>query len=185
MAIEAIGELVDRYESGDDQAVDRLLENLYGELHGIADRLMRSERPDHTLQPTALVNEAYLRLLGENKRNWNGRVHFLARASVTMRRILVDHARRKLALRRGGSATRITLHDDHGKSAAMDLDLLALDEALRNLAMRSERQARVIDLRFFGSLGVEEAADVMGVSPRTVKNETRVALAWLRREIAA
>jgi RNA polymerase sigma factor (TIGR02999 family) len=181
---ESIQDLLDGFSAGDEKAAADLLERLYAELHLIAQQHMRRERVDHTLQPTALVNEAYLRMVGGAGVTWKDKAHFLAAAARTMRRILVDHARKKLARKRGGGDVKITLMDNIPASALKEQDLLAVHEALKKLAELSERQARIMDMRFFAGLSVEETARILGISERTVKSETRMAKAWLKRELA-
>lgn len=161
-----------------------LFDRFYGELRVIAQRYMRGERVNHTLQPTALVNEAFLRLAASGPAPVDDRVHFLRLAARTMRRVLVDHARMKHAERRGGALVRVTL--TNGLEPADEnatFDMLELDTALEKLAALHDRQATVIDLRYFAGLTVEEVAETLGTSPRTVKGDTRVAMAWLRREL--
>lgn len=164
-------------DGGSPGAVERLTALLYDELRHIAGRLLRAERPDHTLQPTALVNEAYLRLVGQREGSWSGRSHFLAIAARVMRRVLVDHARRRAASKR--DPHRLLTGWPSGRPDSDPLDLLSLEEALSRLAVMDERVARVVELRYFGGLEVEEAAEVLGVSARTVKRDWRLARAWL------
>ncbi len=170
--------------AGDDAARERLLEALYATLRDIASRHMRRERASHTLQPTALVHEAVMRLLGRETLAFEGRDHFLRAASRAMRRVLVDHARARRAAKRDGGV-RVTLHDDDGAAAgaAPDVDLLALDQALDRLAAVEARWAQVVELRFLLGLEVSEVADVLGVSTATVKRDWRFARAWLEREL--
>ena len=145
---------------------------------------MRRERSDHTLQPTALVNEAFIRLVGYDQLDWQGKSHFLGMAARTMRRILVDHARRKKAQKRGAGATIFGLQDiDAGIDESINYDLVDLNEALERLEKLSPRQAQTIDLRYFGGLSVGESAKILCVSEKTVKNETRFALAWLGNQL--
>jgi RNA polymerase sigma factor (TIGR02999 family) len=173
---------LERAAGGDELAPAGLESALYEELRSIARKLLRSERKNHTLQPTAIVNEACLRLLRGASVSVNGRSHLLALAARQMRRVIVDYerARRK---RIDGRMVRTTLADIGARGERSEFDTLDLDEALSKLAALSERQARVIELRYFGGLLVEEAARTLGVSERTIKNDTRVALAWLRREL--
>ena len=179
-------QLLIRFQARDDEATAELLRRLSRELHAIAVQHMRGERVGHTLQPTALVNEAYIRLVGLDQMDWRGRAHFLGMAARTMRRILVDHARKKRAKKRGSGVTLLSLQDSDGLvDFSDDHDLLDLDAALELLGRLSERQARVIDLRFFGGLSVSETAEALKVSPETVKKEARFALAWLRSQLAA
>jgi RNA polymerase sigma factor (TIGR02999 family) len=177
-----VSQLLVAWRGGDQAAFERLLPLVYHELHGLARRHMRGERPDHTLQTTALIHEAYLRMCGADI-TWEGRVHFLAVAAQTMRRILVDHARGRARTKRGGGATPVTL--DEGLAAAPEPldDLLALDEALGRLAALDERKARVVELHYFGGLTYDEAAAAVGISSATVDRELRAAKAWLYREL--
>ena len=180
-----IRRLLIRFQAKDDQAAAELLQRFSRELHTIAVQYMRQERVDHTLQPTALVNEAYIRLVGLDQLNWQGRAHFLGMAARTMRRILVDHARRKKAQKRGAGVTLLGLQDiDGGIDQSDNYDLLSLNEALERLERTSERQAQIVDLRFFGGLSIRETAETLGVSEETVKKEARFALAWLRSQLA-
>ena len=160
---------------------DRFAQTVYDELHAIADRCFRGQDPAHTLQPTALVNEAYLRL---NERSFCDRDHFLNLAARAMRQILVDHARRKGAAKRGGDAQRVTIADPGSRDGLAPMDLVALDGALESLHDIDARQARVVELRFFGGLTVEEVAAALDVSPRTVELDWRMAKAWLSRALA-
>jgi len=161
--------------------MERLLPAVYGELKRLAASYLRSERPDHTLQPTALVHEAYLRLQGQRSVMWSNRAHFYGIAARIMRRILVDHARRRGAAKRDGAVLRLTLVDAGVDDRAPEL--VALDSALTTLEELDPQQARIVELRFFGGLTVEETADAAGISTATVKREWRTARAWLRREI--
>ena len=160
-----------------------LWEAVYGELHAVATRLMCSERGSHTLQPTALVNEVYLRLVDQDRATWHDRAHFLAIAGEMMRRVLVDHAREKRALKRGGNIERVTLNEGLDAAKEQDLDIARLDDALQDLAALDPRQAKIVELRFFGGLTVRETADVIGLSPATVKREWATAKAWLYNEL--
>ncbi len=169
---------------GDESAANRLLPLVYDELRGLAAHYMQQERRNHTLQPTALVNEAYLRLVDQSRVNWRNRAHFFAVAAEVIRRILVDHARQKAAAKRGGGQPHFPLDvAEPADTATGPVDLLALDDALRRLDELSERQRRVVELRFFGGLSVQETAHVLDVSEATVKNDWRVARAWLAREL--
>ena len=178
-----ISQLLIAWKNGDGTALERLMPLVYDELHALASRHLRGERPDHTLQTTALIHEAYLRLVGADVA-WEGRAHFLAVASKTMRRILVDHARRLGRAKRGGQRP-ITL--DEGLAAAPERgpDIVALDEALERLSALDERRARAVELHYFGGLTYDETAAVLGVSPATVDRELRLAKAWLYREMSA
>ncbi len=162
-------------------AADELLPLVYAELRNMAARMLRSERPDHTLQPTALVHEAYLRLVDQRVDTWQNKAHFLGIAAQAMRRILIDHARRRRAGKRGGA--RVTLDDEMGAVTGPSLDVLAIDTALQRLTALDARQGRVVELRFFGGLSVEETAAVLGVGPATVKRDWTLARAWLHREL--
>jgi RNA polymerase sigma factor (TIGR02999 family) len=168
---------------GNREALSALMPLIYEELRAIAARHLRSERRNHTLQTTGLVHEAYLRLIDQDQ-NWQNRAHFFAIAAMAMRRILVDHARASRAAKRGGLKTVLPLEE--ASSVASDRswpDLIELDWALTRLTAIDERMGRLVELRFFGGLTVEETAEVLGTSPRTVKREWRAARAWLRREI--
>lgn len=176
--------LLRELDGGDPRVADRLIPLVYEELRRLAASYMADERPDHTLQPTALVHEAYLRLVDQRSVRWRSRTHFLAIAATAMRRLLIDHARRHRAEKRGGGR-RVTLSEGIAGGEAADLDVLALEEALTRLAEIDGRQAHVIELRFFGGLRVEEAAEVLGISPATVKRDWQHARAWLRRELDA
>jgi len=156
---------------------------VYNELRKIARSHLRTERSDHTLQPTALVNEAYLRLVDQERVEWQGRAHFFGIASQMMRRILVDHARRKNAIRRGADVNKVTLDEAFVSGEADSVDVAALDDALADLAEIDPDQARLVELRFFGGLTIEETAEVLEVSPATVKREWAVARAWLYRAL--
>ena len=170
---------------GDESALARLIPIVHEELHRIAHACMAGEKPDHTLQATALVNEAYLRLIGTRSVNWQNRAHFLAMAARLMRRILVDFARSKQYTKRGGGAVNVSLAPDVPLSAQPGRDLVALDEALEALAKVDERKSRMIELRFFGGLSVKETAEALHVSPETVMRDWKLAKAWLLRELRA
>ena len=177
-----VTELLVQWGQGDSNAREQLIPLIYGELRRVARHYLRRERPDHTLQSGALVHEAYLRLVGEHSPQWEGRAHFFGVAAQVMRHILVDHARRRAAAKRGG-AHRLAL--DTGMAIAEDRkpDLLVLDKALTRLAELDPNQSRLIELRFFGGLSIVETAAVLDVSPATVKREWATARAWLRREM--
>jgi RNA polymerase sigma factor (TIGR02999 family) len=177
-----ITHLLTEWSDGDQGALEKLTPLVYEELRQQAARYLRRERPGHTLQTTALINEAYLRLIDAREVRWQSRAHFFAIAANLMRRILVDHARKRDAEKRGGNQIRLTLNDVLAAKET-DVDLLAIDEALDRLAKIDEQQARVVELRFFSGLSVEETAAVLDVSPKTVKRDWSVARAWLRREI--
>jgi RNA polymerase sigma-70 factor (ECF subfamily) len=179
--------LLSRASEGDPKAVSQLMPLVYDELRRLAASYIRRERPGQTLQATALVHEAYVRLIGEKAHNWQNRTHFLAIAALSMRQILVQRARARKAAKRGGDPERITLDDQLIPAGAggrdQHIDLVALDAALEKLAALDERQAKVVELRYFGGLSVEEVADVLGISPATVKRDWTLARAWLKREL--
>lgn len=168
---------------GDEAALARLIPIVHDELHRIARACMAGEKGDHTLQATALVNEAYLRLIGTQGMNWQNRAHFLAMAARLMRRILVDFARSQQYQKRGGGAVNVSLGPDIALSAQPGRDLIALDDALEALTKVDERKSRVIELRFFGGLSVRETAETLHVSPETVMRDWRLAKAWLLRQL--
>jgi RNA polymerase sigma-70 factor (ECF subfamily) len=178
-----ITQLLVAWGHGDEGALTRMIPLVHLELQQIARRCMGQERGGHSLQPTALVNEAYLRLVDVQQMNWQNRAHFLAMAARLMRRILVDHARSKGCDKRGGGAAKITLDDALVVPSEPGRDLVALDDALEALARVDERKSRMIELRFFGGLSVEETAAVFDVSADTVKRDWRLAKAWLLREL--
>jgi RNA polymerase sigma factor (TIGR02999 family) len=172
------------WRDGDEAALDQLIPLVYDELRRIAKRCMAEERPGHSLQATALVNEAYLRLIDARRIDWQNRAHFLGVAARLMRRVLVDIARSKAFQKRGGGAVKVTLDEAMVVAQEPDhLDLVAIDEALEGLAKVDSRKAQVIELRFFGGLGLEETAAVLKVSVDTVKRDSRLAKAWLLREM--
>jgi RNA polymerase sigma factor (TIGR02999 family) len=175
--------LLDQLSEGRPQALDSLMTVVYGELRRQAARYLRKERVNHTLQPTALVNEAFMRLVDQRNVRWQNRAHFFGIASQAMRRILVDHARGCARVKRGGPKAQVTLDEGMLAAEQKSIDLIALDEALERLTVLDERQARVVELRFFGGLSVEEAGEVMGVSPATIKREWSMAKAWLYSEL--
>jgi RNA polymerase sigma factor (TIGR02999 family) len=168
---------------GDGEAGDRLYELVYQDLRRQAARLLRRERREHTLQPTALVHEAYLRLVQVKEGDWPSRARFYALAARVMRHVLVDHARRRGAQKREGASTRVSWAEDAGVGVRTGLDVGALDEALRQLAELDPDQARIVELRVFGGLTIEETAEAAGVSTATVTREWRTARAWLRRRL--
>jgi RNA polymerase sigma factor (TIGR02999 family) len=177
-------ELLQAWSRGDASAFDKLIPLVYRELRALAGRYMRNERPDHTLQPTSLVNEAYLRLIDVNRVQWQNRAHFLAVAATTMRRILVEFARKRQRDKRGGDITLIALDDAPDVGQAKRADLVAVDDALTALAAVDRRLSQVIELRFFGGLTVDEAADTLNISPETVMRDAKTAKAWLLRELS-
>ncbi len=180
----AITDLLARAGGGHRDALDQLFPLVYAELRKIAGREMRGERPGRTLQTTALVNEAYIRLLKDATLSFQNRAHFLGIAARAMRQILVEHARARGAAKRGGAQVRITFDEARVAQPDAGVDVGALDDALERLARLDQRHARVIELRFFGGLSVEETAAAMGVSPATVKREFSLARAWLFRELS-
>jgi RNA polymerase sigma-70 factor, ECF subfamily len=180
---EEVNQLLLELSSGDKAALDRLMPVVYQELRRLAHHYMRQERAGHTLQTTALVNEAYLRLVDYRKMRWENRAHFLAVAAQAMRRILVEHARSRQASKRGGAAVKVSLAETTAASTEAAVDILALDEALKGLAALDPRKSQLIELRFFGGLSIEGTAEVMGISPTTVQREWRVARSWLYRAI--
>jgi RNA polymerase sigma factor (TIGR02999 family) len=175
--------LLVNWSNGDRHALDELMPLVYGELRRLAGSHLRRERSGHTLQSTALVNEAFLRLVNQKDVHWRSRAHFYGIAAQMIRRILVDHARSQQAGKRGAGAIRLELDEAMAVSNQKELDLVGLDEALERLAQLDERQGRIVELRFFAGLSVEETAEVMHLSPATVKREWSSARAWLYREI--
>jgi RNA polymerase sigma factor (TIGR02999 family) len=170
--------------AGDARAADRLMPLVYEEIRALAAAYMRRERPDHTLQPTALAHEAFARLVDQTRIDWKGRAHFLGVAAQVMRRILVDHARQRLAVKRGGDRRRVTLSTiGDGGEPGRELDLLALDEAMETLGQLNPRHRQVVELRFFGGLDTEAIALVLDVTPQTVRSDWRMARAWLRQRL--
>ena len=179
---EDITQLLDKVSQGQEGAADRLASLVYGELHRIAVNAMRREDPGHTLQPTELVDEAFLRLTGHRSLTWQNRNQFYALAATTIRRILMDHARARRRIKRD-HGIRVTFDESVGHVAPDSLDLIALDDALERLGAASPRQARVVELRFFGGLEVEEVAEVMAISPATVKRDWTFARAFLLQSL--
>jgi RNA polymerase sigma-70 factor (ECF subfamily) len=180
-----VTKLLRAWSQGDQEALDELLPLVYRELHQQAERFMRAQPAGHTLQTTALVHEVYLRLVDREGVEWQNRAHFFGVAGKAMRSILVDHARARGAAKRGGAARRLTLGAVSVAEAEPAVEVLALDEALSRLADLDPDQSRLVELRYFAGLGIEETAEVLGVSPATVKRQWRVARAWLRRELSA
>jgi RNA polymerase sigma factor (TIGR02999 family) len=171
------------WSAGNREALEKLLPLVYDELHRQAARYLRRERPDHTLQTTALIHEAYLKLVDQRQVHWQNRAHFFAIAAQLMRRILVDHARTHRRAKRGGGDIRVTLTEAVAGTQERDINLIALDEALSKLAAFDARQGRIVELRFFGGLDVEATAAVLGLSPATIKSDWSLAKAWLQREL--
>jgi RNA polymerase sigma factor (TIGR02999 family) len=181
---DGITRLLNAWQNGDATARDRLFVLVYQELRRRASLQLRHERQGHTLRPTALVHEAYLRLMGQDRVKWQNRAQFFAIASEMMRRVLVDHARERKAAKRGGTAVRVALEEDVAAAEAREVDLIALDAALDELAAMDPRQSRVVELRFFGGLGTAEIAEVLEVSRATVDRDWRFARTWLYRRLA-
>jgi RNA polymerase sigma factor (TIGR02999 family) len=177
-----VSALLSKWRAGDQEALQALIPMVYQELRRIAQHHLQQERPDHTLQSTALVHEAYLRLMNQGPVEIEHRSHFLAVASRLMRQILVDHARGHRAAKRGGGF-KLELNDAMNAQKPQNVDLIALDDSLNELAKLDPQQSRIVELRFFGGLSIEETAGIVGVSPTTVKREWATARAWLRREV--
>lgn len=176
--------LLQGWRSGDRKALDQLLPLVYRELRRLARAQLHRERRDHTLQSAALVHEAYLRLIGLNPPQWESRTHFFAIAAQLMRQILIDYARRHTAAKRGGGAPRLSLEDATSLSRQKEVDVLALDDALNALAKIDPRQSRVVELRFFAGLSLQEISEAMEIAPATVERDWTAARAWLHREIS-
>lgn len=179
-----VTELLKRWAAGEKTAEARLFDYVYRELRRVAGHYLRKEGPGHSLQPTALVNEVYLRIAGSDPVDWKDRAHFFALASRAMRRVLVDHARTKLAKKRGAEVQRVTWDGEGAPASSGAEEILAVDTALESLAKIEPRQASIVEMRYFSGLSVEETAAVLGVSSRTVKREWSLARIWLRQEIA-
>jgi len=175
--------LLSRAKKGDRAALNELVPLVYGELHRIASGYLRHERPDHTLQPTALVNEVYLRLIGKNHPDYLDRTHFLGVAAYLMRQVLTEHARRRQAAKRGGPATVLSLNESLDFSPARASTVVAVDDALTTLASIDAEQARMVELRFYGGLTADEIGILTGNSVHRVRHRLRIALAWLHREV--
>jgi len=178
-----VTQLLSALSRGDQDAGAKLIPVVYNELRRLAGSYMRRERPDHTLQATALVHEAYMKLVEQQSVNWQSRAHFFGVAAQLMRRILIDHARGHLRQKRGGEYRKVSLNDAFIFSTEQSAELVAVDESLQRLAQMDERQARVVELRFFGGLSVEEAASVLNISAKTVKRDWSVAKAWLYADL--
>jgi RNA polymerase sigma factor (TIGR02999 family) len=181
---DTVGRLLEKAGAGDREALSALLPLVYDELRRVAARQMRRERAGATLQATALVHEAYLRLLKDSRVGWQNRAHFFAIAANSMRQILVERARARGASKRGGGQVRVTLDEGLVPAASKDIDIVALDEALTRLASLDPEQARIVELRFFAGLTIEETAQETSLSPATVKRRLEVARAWLHRELS-
>ena len=182
---EQITEFLVRWRDGDTQALDRLIPLVYGELHRLANRYLRSERRSHTLQATELVHEAYLRLADQKRIEWQNRAHFYGVAATLIRNILVDYARTHGASKRGGDACRLSLDAAMNVAGCQEVDLLALDQALVKLNCREPELCRIVELRFFGGLTIEETAQVLRVSDSTVKRQWILAKTWVFRELSS
>lgn len=179
-----VTQLLVAWSDGDQAALDELIPLVYEELHRLAQRRLGRERGGHTLQPTALVHEAYLRLIDQKQVRWQNRAHFFAVAAQLMRRILVDYARRRHYAKREGGALRVTFDEAELVSQERAADVVALDDALTALASLDPRKSQIVELRFFGGLSIEETAEALGVSPGTVMRDWTLAKAWLQREIS-
>ena len=181
---EGITELLVDWSNGDQKALDKLMPLVYRELRRLASNYLRRERPGHTLQPTALVNEAYLKLIDQKNARWQNRAQFFGVAAQLMRRIMVDHARAHQADKRGGSdQQRLSITSAERLVQQPEVDLLALHEALEELATLDPQQERIVELRFFGGLSIEETAEVLGVGHATIERDWKMARAWLRRKL--
>ena len=176
--------LLQAWSNGDKEALDKLMPQVYDELHRLANRHLGRDRPGSSLQTTALIHEAYLRLVDQRNPRWQNRAHFFSIAALLMRRILVDHARSRRYAKRGGAAIRVSLAEAGGVAEVRAAEIVALDDALNSLAELDPRKSRVVELRFFGGLSVEETAEVLGVSPNTVIRDWSMAKAWLHREMS-
>ena len=179
-----VTELLRAWGNGDSSALEQMVPIVYQELRRLAKHYMRQERPGHTLEATALVNEAYLRLIDLNRIQWQDRAHFFSVAAQTMRRILVEFARRRNRQKRGGHGQQVALDEAAAVSRDQGVDLVSLNEALRGLAAVDARMSQVVELRFFGGLSIEETAEVLKVSPETVMRDWRTAKVWLLRELS-
>ena len=183
-AQQEVTQLLAHWSDGDEGALDKLIPLVQPELHRLAHHYMSRERTGHTLQTTALLNEAYLQLVDDSTRNWQNRTHFMAAAAQLMRRIMVDHARERCSLKRGGGALRVTLDDTALVTEKRSEELLALDEALERLTAQDPRKSRIVELRYFGGLTEEETAAFLKLSDRTVRREWRMARTWLYRALS-
>jgi RNA polymerase sigma-70 factor (ECF subfamily) len=182
---EGVTQLLIDWGKGDQAALDKLMPLVYGELRRLANNYLRRERANHTLQPTALVNEAYLKLVDQRNAHWQNRAQFFGVAAQLMRRILVDHARTHQAQKRGGSdQQRLSLTNVDRAADKPEIDLLALNEALNELAELDSQQSRIVELKFFGGLSIEETAEVLGVGHATVERDWKMARAWLRSKLS-
>lgn len=178
-----VTQLLIDWSNGDREALDQMMPLVYSELRRMAASYLSRERRDHTLQPTALVNESYLRLIDQKRVNWQNRAHFFGIAAQMMRRILINHANERVAAKRGGGAIKVSLSEAESEMEITDASLLALDEALKRLSELDSRKSRLIELKFFGGLTTEEIAEVMQLSHATIEREWTLARAWLHREM--
>ena len=179
-----VTQLLENWSNGDREALEKLMPLVYNELHRLAQSYLRHERSDHTLQSTALVHEAYLRMVDQKNVRWQNRAHFFGVAAQSIRHILVDHARSHLAAKRGAGAAKLSLDEAIGVPEKREVDLLALDRALEGLAALDPQQGKIVELRFFGGLSIEETAEVLHISPATVKRDWVMAKAWLYQNLA-
>jgi RNA polymerase sigma factor (TIGR02999 family) len=185
LSSEGVTQLLIDWGKGDQAALDKLMPLVYSELRRLASNYLRRERGEHTLQPTALVNEAYLKLVNQRNAKWQNRAHFFGISAQLMRRILVDHARQHRAVKRGGSEQqRISITSAEKVVEQPEVDILALHEALEELARMDEQQSRIVELKFFGGLTTEEIAEVFGIGHATVERDWKLARAWLRRQLS-
>jgi RNA polymerase sigma factor (TIGR02999 family) len=181
---QAVTQLLGEWSSGNEEALGKLLPMVHPELHRLAHHYMSRERTGHTLQTTAVLNEAYLQLIDDTKPVWQGRTHFIAAAAQIMRHIMVDHARKHHSLKRGGGALKVTLDEGALVTETRAQELIALDEALEKLALQDPRKSQIVELRYFGGLTVEETAEFLKTSHRTVERDWTAARAWLYRELS-
>jgi RNA polymerase sigma factor (TIGR02999 family) len=179
-----ISQLLSRWNRGEPDAREKLVPLIYDELRRVARHCLAGQRPGHTLQSAELVHETYIRLVGHEAVHWDDRVHFFAVAAQLMRRILVDHARKRCAAKRGGDRVVLTLDEHLAPAKQRELDVVALDDVLHELSRMDPQQGRIVEMRFFGGLSIEETAGALGISPATVKRDWAVARAWLYREMA-
>jgi len=180
---QGVTQLLERWNSGDQAALDELMPLVYDELRHLAENHFRRQQ-NHTLQPTVLVHEVYLRLLGHSNISWQGRAHFFGVAAKTMRNLLVDHARSQKASKRGGSQLRLSLAEAEQPNKEAEVDFMALDQALKALAGLNPQYSQVVELRYFGGLTIEETAEVLGVSHATIERDWKFARVWLKRELS-
>ena len=182
-ATQHVTQILLRLREGDSKALDELMRRVYSELRRLAGSYLRRERPDHTLQTTALVHEAYLRMVDQTHTSWQNRAHFMGVAAQVMRHILVDHARARQAAKRGGGVLRVSLDPELSRTSELEAEVVALDDALKRLAVVDSKQSRIVELRYFAGLNTDETAEVLGVSVSTVRREWSMAKAWLYDEL--